>query len=173
MMRTLLPVVALGALGALGGACDDAKPKVDHAVDKVKNNTVVKKVDQALDKLDVDEVKQHLASAKDAMAKGLEAAEDCAWAARVADDVIKDAMKDPMTELRRLCSFDAPLGRATRAVVAAEKARAEMPGAPSLTECSSDDWAAAKREIEASPHKAEPRWSELVARWTKVCPDVR
>lgn len=165
MIRLLLLVVALGA-------CEDAKPKVDNAVDKVKNNSVVKKVDQTLDKLDLDEAKDHLAKAKDALAKGLDAAEDCSWAARIADDVIKDALKDPITELRRLCSFDAPLGRATKAVVAAEKARAEMPGAPSLTECSSDEWAAAKRDIEASPHKGEARWTELVARWTKVCPDA-
>jgi len=166
MKQLLLVALALAA-------CEDAKPKVDNAVDKVKNNSVVKKVDQAIDKLDVDDAKQHLANAKDMLVKGLEFAEDCSWAARIADDVLKDAAKDPVTELRRLCSFDAPLGRATRAVVAAEKARAEMPGAPSLTECSSDDWPAVKRDIETSPYKAEPRWTELVARWTKVCPDAR
>jgi len=165
MKRALLVVAVLVG-------CEDAKPTVDNAVDKVKNNSVVKKVDQALDKLDTDEVKERLSRAKDAIGKGLEAAEDCAWAARVADDVVKDAVKDPITELRRLCSFDAPVGRATRAVVAAEKARAEMPGAPSLTECSSDDWPAVKRDIEAGPHKADPRWTALVARWAKVCPDA-
>ncbi|MBL9013290.1 MAG: hypothetical protein JNL83_03885 [Myxococcales bacterium] len=164
MVRSLLAIVLALA------ACDEAKQKADKAVDTVKNNSAVQKVDKALDNLDLDEVKQHLASAKDAIGRGLEAAEDCAYAARIADDVVKDAMKDPVAELRRLCSFDAPLGRATKAVVAAEKAKADQPEAPSYTECSSDEWAKAKRDIEAGPHKGDARWTELQARWTKVCP---
>jgi len=149
-------------------ACESKK--VDDAVNKVKDNTVVKKVDKALDELDVDEAKQHLSSAKEAIGKGLEAAEACSWAARIADDVVKDAVKDPLKELKRLCSFDAPLARATKAVSNAEQARAEQPEAPSLTECSSDDWSNMKRAIEGSPHSGEPRWTELKARWAKVCP---
>jgi hypothetical protein len=146
---------------AFGAGCEDGKAKAKEAASKV---------DKALDELDVDEARRHLASAKDAVARGLDAAEDCAWAARIADDVVKDAVRDPVKELRRICSFDAPLARATRAVTSAEKARAELPEAPSLTECSSDEWAAARRVIEASPHASDPRWTELVERWNKVCP---
>lgn len=159
-MRRSFTLALLLALAVLG--CDDGT--------KTKAKEAVNKVDQAIDKLDADDAKQHLQRAKDSLAKGLDAAEDCAWAARIADDVVKGAIEDPVTELRRICSFDAPLGRATRAVVAAEKAKAEQPEAPSYTECSSDDWAAMKRQLDASPHASEPRWTELKARWAKVCP---
>jgi hypothetical protein len=145
-------------------ACDDGKAKAKEAV---------KKVDQAIDNLDVEEAKQHLSNAKDAVAKGLDAAEDCAWAARIADDVARDTIKDPVKELKRICSFDAPLARATKAVSTAEKAKAEQPEAPSLTECSSDDWATMKRTLDNSPFASEPRWTELKARWAKVCPDAK
>ena len=85
MVRSLLAVVLALA------ACDEAKQKADKAVDTVKNNSAVQKVDKALDNLDLDEVKAHLSSAKDAIGRGLEAAEDCAYAARIADDVVKNA----------------------------------------------------------------------------------
>lgn len=161
MVRTGILVVLAFAAG-----CDSS----DRAKVKEKAGEAVDKVDKAIDNLDVDEAKQHLSSAKDAIARGLDAAAECSWAARVADDVAKDAVKDPVRELKRLCSFDAPLGRATKAVVAAEKAKAEQPEAPSYTECSSDAWVTAGREIEATPHAGDPRWTDLKARWAKICP---
>lgn len=156
-MWRVIPLVLLAF------ACDSDKAKT-------KAKEAVNKVDKAIDNLDVDEAKQHLANAKDAVAKGLDAAEDCSWAARIADDVVKDTIKDPVKELKRICSFDAPLARATKAVVAAEKAKAEQPEAPSFTECSSDDWAAMKRQIDGSPNASDARWTELKARWAKICP---
>jgi hypothetical protein len=158
----MLRTVVLGLLAF--AACDNGKAKAKEAVNKV---------DKAIDDLDADEAKQHLTNAKDAVAKGLDAAEDCAWAARIADDVVKDAIKDPVKELKRICSFDAPLAKATKAVTTAEKAKAEQPEAPSLTECSSDDWANMKRQIDGSPNASEPRWTDLKARWAKVCPDAK
>src|SRR5689334_17384215 len=152
MERTICVLVAIAALGG----CKDGKEKMKEAA---------KDVDHAIDKLDLDEAKQHLANAKDAIAKGLDAVEDCTWATSVADNVVDN----PVVELRRLCSFDAPLGRATRAVEAAEKARAEQAGAPTLTECQSDSWAKAARDLDAK-FASEPKWLELKARWTKVCP---
>ncbi|HEU0033208.1 MAG TPA: hypothetical protein VFQ53_21395 [Kofleriaceae bacterium] len=154
--------IAIVVLLCAATACDEGT--------KTKAKEAVNKVDKAIDNFDAEDAKQHLASAKESLAKGLDAAEDCAWAARIADDVVKDALKDPVTELRRICSFEAPLGKATRAVVAAEKAKAEQPEAPSYTECSSDEWAAMKRTLDGSPFASEPRWTELKARWTKVCP---
>jgi hypothetical protein len=142
-------------------ACEDPKAKAKEAV---------RKVDNAIDNFDVDEAKQKLTSAKDAVAKGLEAAEECSWAARIADDVAKDAMKAPVKELKRICSFEAPLARATKAVQSAEKAKQEQPEAPSYTECSSDDYAKAKQQIEGSADASEARWTDLKARWVKVCP---
>jgi hypothetical protein len=141
--------------------CEDGKAKAKEAVDKV---------DKAIDNLDLEEAKQHLSNAKDAVAKGLDAAADCAWAARVADDAAKDALEAPVKELKRICSFDAPLAKALKALQNAEKAKAEQPEAPSLTECSSDDWANMKRELDGGPHASDPRWTELKTRWAKVCP---
>ncbi len=164
-MSRFLSVILI--LGGVAG-CEDGKSKMSAAADKV--GEVGKKVGGALDKLDVDEAKDKLSKAKDSIASGLEAAEECAWAARVGDEVLKEAAADPVKELRRVCSFEAPMGRATRAVARAEAAKAEQPQAPSLTECSSDDWASAKQKLEASPHAGEARWTELKARWTKVCP---
>jgi hypothetical protein len=145
-------------------ACEDPKAKAKEAV---------KKVDNAIDNFDLDDAKQKLSSAKDAVAKGLEAAEECSWAARIADDVVKDAMKEPIKELKRICSFDAPLARALKAVQNAEKAKQEQPEAPSYTECSSDDWANMKKQIDGSPNASEPRWTDLKARWAKVCPHAK
>ena len=152
-------VILLVVLAAIG--CEGGKEKAKEAANKV---------DKAIDDLDMDEAKQHLSNAKDAVAKGLDAAEDCAWAARIADDVVKDTIKDPVKELKRICSFDAPLARATKAVTAAEKAKQEQPDAPSYTECSSDDWANMRRKLDDGPHASDARWTELKARWANVCP---
>lgn len=145
-------------------ACD----REDRTQVKETARAAKDKVDKALDKLDVDEVKERLAKVRDALAQGLDTAVDCAWAAQIASDVIEGAAKDPATELRNLCRFDAPLGRATRAVTRAEKARAEQPGAPTLTECSSEDWDKARAALEPDFGTA-PRWVDLKARWAKVC----
>jgi hypothetical protein len=155
-MSRVIPLVLLAF-----AACDDGKAKAKEAVDKV---------DKAIDNLDLDEAKQHLSNAKDAIAKGLDAAAECSWAAKVADDAAKDALKEPIKELKRICSFEAPLGKALKALQNAEKAKAEQPEAPSLTECSSDDWANMKRELDGGPHANDPRWTELKTRWAKVCP---
>ena len=160
MRRIRFLVLCVAALAA----CDEGdRSKVKESAKAAKD-----KVDRALDKLDVDEVNQKLAAVRDAIAKGLDTAVDCAWAARIGDQVLEGAVKDPAAELRQLCSFDAPLGRATKAVTAAEKARAEQPEAPSLTECQSEQWDKAKAQLEPNFATA-PRWVDLKARWAKVC----
>jgi hypothetical protein len=146
MTRTLAAVLVLVAVAA----CDDGKAKVEAAAQKV---------DHAVDKLDRDEAAGHLATARAALAANTDPAEACTWV----------ASHPTATELARLCSFDVPMRHATMAVTAAEKARAEMPAAPSLTECSSDGWPAAKRALDRD-HPGEPAWTALVARWATVCP---
>lgn len=128
---------------------------------------VGKKVDKGLDKLDTDEVSGHLAAAKQAVAGGTEPHEACSFAGRATPT---DATKASLDELKKVCELEVPLGRATRAVVAAEKAKAEQPQAPSFTECSSDDWSAMKTKIEGGAHASDAKWAELKARWAKVCP---
>lgn len=151
-------------------ACDSKVDKLDKALDrmedKVKNNTVVQKVDKGLDKLDSDEASGHLSKAKEMVAKGEEPHEACSWVTRAASNSATDTVK----ELEKLCSLDVPLGKATKAVTAAEKAKAEQPSAPSLTECSSDEWAAMKTKIEGSSFASDSRWGDLKSRWAKVCP---
>lgn len=163
-MRSALFLVILAA------GCESKVDKLDQAIDKlgdkVKDNTVVQKVDKGLDKLDSDEASDHLAKAKEMIGKGEEPHEACSWVARAATSSATDTVK----ELARLCALDVPLARATKAVVAAEKAKAEQPSAPSLTECSSDDWAAMKTKIEGGAFASDARWGDLVARWNKVCP---
>ena len=152
MSRIAIVVAAF----VFAAACKDGKEQMKEAA---------KDVDKAIDHFDVDDATKHLVSAKDSIAKGLDAVVDCSWAATVAADVVKD----PITELRRLCSFDAPLGRATRAVEKAEKARAEQPEAPSLTECASDGYAKSAKELD-DKYPAEAKWIAVKARWAKVCP---
>lgn len=142
-------------------ACDDSK------VAKVKQLT--KKGDDVLEKFDFDEAKQHVANAKQALAAGTDPAEDCSWVARISGGDGPEATKAQVVELRRLCTIEVPLGRATRAVTAAEKAKVEQPEAPSYTECSSDEWAAAKQALDGSPASSDARWTGLKARWTKIC----
>ncbi len=145
-----------------GTPAPEAKPSL-----KDKAVKVVNKVDNGLDKLDADEATTHLAAAKESISGGGDAAPDCAWANSVTDAT--DAIRTQVKELRQLCSVDVPLAKATHAVVAAEKAKAEQPGAPSYTECSSDTWAKAKKQLDGS---TEPRWTDLQTRWKKVCPDA-
>jgi hypothetical protein len=152
-MRTI-GIVAL-ALSLV--ACKDAKSKLEEGAQKV---------DKAIDKLSVDDVKQHLQNAKDALAKGVDALEDCSWAERTSEN---EAIKASLDELKKVCNYDQPLARATRAVVRAEKAKAEQPEAPSYTECSDDDWAKMKQQLDAS-HADDAKWTALKGRWTKVCP---
>jgi hypothetical protein len=150
-------IVLLAILLLVG--CEDAKDKAKSAA---------RKVDNAVENLDVDEVKQHLQSAKDALARGAEAAEDCSWLER-AGSVDNATVKSSLDELRKICGFAQPLARAARAVARAEKAKAEQPEAPSYTECSDDDWARVKAELDASPHASDPQWTDLKTRWSKVC----
>jgi hypothetical protein len=140
-------------------ACDEGT--------KAKVKETAGKVDKAADKLDSDDAKDHLAKAQAALASGTDPAEDCSWVARQTDT---DATKLALDELRRVCNFDAPLARATQAIVRAEKARAEQPEAPSLTECQSDDWPAMKTKLDAA-YASDAKWTEVKARWTKVCPN--
>lgn len=130
--------------------CDDGKAKVESGV---------KKAEQVVDKLDRDEAAGHLAAAKAALAQGTDPAVPCTWV----------TSHPEATELARLCSFDVPLRRATVAVTKAEKARAEVPDAPTLTECMSDEWTKAKQKLDGA-YASEPAWTALAARWTKVCP---
>ncbi len=160
MPRTRCPGFVIPAFTILAVvACDDGKAKVQQ---------IGKKIDQTVERLDRDEAATHLAAAKDAVAKGLEPAEPCTWATSATADGAGESAKPTVAELRRLCSLDVPLGRATRATTQAEAARAEQPDAPSLTECSSDEWPKAKQRLDRD-HASEPRWTELKARWAKVC----
>jgi hypothetical protein len=160
MRSALLLILVLG--------CESKIDKLDKAIDKmedkVKNNTAVQKVDKGLDKLDTDEASDHLTKAKEMVAKGEEPMEACSWVDRAASSA-QD--KVPVKELQKLCQVDVPLTKATKAVVAAEKAKVEQPSAPSYTECSSDDWAAMKTKLEGT---GDARWSDLKVRWAKVCP---
>ncbi len=158
-MRSALLLVVVLILG-----CESKIDKaIDRMEDKVKSNTVVQKVDKGLDKLDTDEASDHLTKAKEMVAKGEEPMEACSWADRAGASSAQDTVK----QLQKLCQVDVPLTKASKAVVAAEKAKAEQPSAPSLTECSSDDWAAMKTKLEGT---SDSRWGELKARWAKVCP---
>lgn len=167
-------LVALWACDGKGGTGSDnpstskpdtAKPSMtDKAITGAKN--VVKKVDNAMDSMDTSEASDHLAHAKASVEGGGDAAEDCAWVRNApANDAIAATVKD----LKELCAAAVPLGKATKAVVAAEKAKQEQPGAPSYTECSSDSWAKAKRDLSSSSDK---RWTDLQARWKAVCGDA-
>lgn len=157
-------VVAVAAVAALVlAACDSG------TADKAKE--IGKKVDNVVTKLDTDEAATHLAQAKEAIGKGTEPAEACTWAGSATANNAAAAAKPSIDELRRLCSLDVPLLRATRAVTAAEAARAEQPQAPSLTECSSDEWPKAQQRLDRE-HASDPRWTELKARWTKICPAI-
>lgn len=162
-MRSVLLLIALTA-------CDSKVDKLDKALDKmgdkVKDNSVVKSVDKGLDKLDSDEASTHLAKAKEMIGNGENPAEACSWVTRAGTNTATDAVK----ELDKLCKLDVPLAAATKAVVTAEKAKAEQPQAPSLTECSSDEWAQTKTKIEGSSFASDSRWTDLKGRWTKVCP---
>ena len=132
----------------------------DMVPDKVKS--AVNAVDKGLDKLDSDEVNEHVKSAQEKIARGEEPHEDCSWARGAADS-------DGKKMLVQLCSYDVPMIRARRALTAAEKARAEMKDAPSLTECSSDEWAAAKAKLDAE-YSGKAEWNDFKARWAKACP---
>lgn len=145
-MHRIAPLALIVALGA----CDSAKSKVEAAADKAG---------QAVDKLERDEAAGHLAAAKAALAGGTDPAEACTYV----------ASHPEQAELRRLCSFDVPMRHATLAVTMAEKARAELPEAPTLTECQSDGWAKAKAALDRD-HGSEAAWTALAARWAKACP---
>jgi len=166
-MRSVLLLVMLGTIAGCESKVDKLDQALDRLEDKVKSNSTVQKVDKGLDKLDSDEATGHLAKAKEMIAKGEEPAEACSWVTRAGTNTATDAVK----ELDKLCQVDVPLGRATRAVVAAEKAKAEQPSAPSFTECSSDEWAQTKAKLDGSSFASDARWSELKTRWSKVCPN--
>ncbi len=146
MIRTLSVILMLTAIVA----CDNGKAKVEAAA---------KKADQVVDKLDRDEAADMLASARSALAQNTDPAEACSWV----------TSHPTATELARLCSFDVPMRHATLAVTMAEKARAEQPGAPTLTECSSDEWTKAKAKLDGA-YASDAAWTALAARWTKICP---
>jgi len=153
-------------LVVLTAACESKVDKLDKALDKLEDKVDNNRVAKGLDKLDTDEAEQHLTSAREALSKGADPAEDCSWVARAGQGT--DKTRDTVAQLDRLCRLELPLSRATKAVVAAEKAKAEQPEAPSLTECSSDEWAAAKKTLDAA-FGGEATWKDLQARWTKVC----
>jgi hypothetical protein len=154
-MRTWLVVVLLLA------ACNEKTKKAKESVEGA-----VEKVDKVMDKDDKADVDSHLTHAKAEVAAGRDPAEDCSWVER------QTGTAASLTELRAFCDWDAPLARATAAVVRAEKAKAEQPEAPTLTECQSDDWPAMKAKLDAKT-STDPRWPDLEARWAKVCPDQK
>jgi hypothetical protein len=156
MWRTgLMVVVALCA-------CDEGT--------KTKAKETAKKVDNAVDKFEKNDATEHVAHANAQITAGNDPAEDCSW---LAAQTSTDATKPALAELGAICNFDAPLARAKAAVVRAEKAHAEVPEAPTLTECQSDDWANMKAKIEAGPSVGDAKWGDLKARWAKVCPDQK
>ncbi|HEY5938672.1 MAG TPA: hypothetical protein VIU61_28670 [Kofleriaceae bacterium] len=142
-------------LVSLVAGCDDPKGKVTGAA---------KKADQALENLDKSEAAGHLAKAREAVAAGQEPHDACSWVARTTDTSNQDVV-----QLRRVCKFEVPMQKARAAADKARKAREEQPEAPSLTECSSDDWAAAKKILDAE-FSDDATWSALKTSWTKVCP---
>lgn len=148
MKRTLAAGLMLTALFA----CDEGKAK-----DKI--NAATKKADEVVDKLERGEAADQLAAARASLAQGTDPGEPCTWV----------TTHPEATELARLCGFDLPMRHATLAVTMAEKARAEQPDAPTLTECSSDEWTRAKQKLDGA-HASEPAWTALAARWAKVCP---
>jgi hypothetical protein len=150
MVRTLLLLSLVGCLG-----CDDPKAKVTGAA---------KKADQALENLDKSEAAGHLAKAREAVAAGQEPHDACSWVARTTDTTNQDVV-----QLRRVCKFEVPMQKARAAADKAKRARDEQPEAPSLTECASDEWAAAKKTLDAD-FADDAAWTTLKATWTKVCP---
>ena len=166
MSRTLLLVAVLGA------GCEGKGEQVDkageRAVEKAKDmvpdkvKSAANAVDKTLDKLDSDEAKEHVQNAQAMIARGEEPREDCGWASRA-------AASDEAKQLQQLCAFDVPMLRARKALVAAEKARAEQKDAPSLTECSSDEWASVKAKLDAD-YSTKAEWVDVKARWAKACP---
>ena len=144
-------------------ACESKVDKLDKALDKLEDKVENNKVSKTLDKLDSDEANQHLTSARELIGKGGDAPEDCSWAQRT---------PAAPAELVRLCTVDVPLAKATKAVTAAEAAKTAQPEAPSYTECSSDAWSAARRKLD-DKLGSDPKWSDLKARWAKVCPDAK
>lgn len=155
MLRTLA-ALALVLLAACEGGADKAKE-------------IGKKIDNVADKLDTSEAATHLAQAKEAVAKNTEPSEACSWLKSSAAQNAAAAAKPTIEELRVLCTRTVPLMRATTAVKAAEAARAEQPQAPSLTECSSDTWAKEKVALDRD-FASDPLWTDLKARWEKICP---
>ncbi len=163
MIRTALVATLL-----LMTACEGAKDKAAAGLDKVDKAT-----DKVVGALDGDDLAKQLASAQAAIANNKEPTAECAWFSQTPDGAKAGHLSGAAGEFKQLCSFDAPLIGATRAVVAAEKARAEQPQAPSLTECSSDTWFQVQRTLDQSMYNGVIRWTELKARWAKVCPDAK
>jgi hypothetical protein len=157
-MRTWLVVVLLVA------ACNEKTKKAKESVEGA-----VKKVDKVMDKDDNADVDSHLSHAIAEFKEGRDPAEDCSWLARQTETA---ATRTALTEFNVICEWDAPLARATAAVVRAEKAKSEQPEAPTLTECQSDDWPAMKAKLDNSS-VGDDRWPALKARWAKVCPDEK
>ncbi|MBA3463353.1 MAG: hypothetical protein H0T46_25580 [Deltaproteobacteria bacterium] len=161
-----------GGAGGGGTTNDGVGDKIDkagdRAADKMKDmvpdkvKSAANAVDKSLDKLDADEVAEHVKNAQDMIARGEEPREDCGWAARAQDSEGKKM-------LLQLCAYEVPMIRARRALVAAEKARAEQRDAPSLTECSSDEWANVKAKLDTD-HGGKAEWTDFKARWAKACP---
>lgn len=159
-------------VAVLCAGCEGKAEKVDNAADRAvdkakemvpdKVKSAANAVDKGLDKLDSDEAKEHVQNAQAMIARGEEPRADCGWADNAPDG-------DERKLLKQLCSFDVPMIRARRALVAAEKARAEQKDAPSLTECSSDEWAGVKAKLDAD-FSTRAEWVDLKTRWAKACP---
>jgi hypothetical protein len=154
-MRTWLMVMLLVV------ACDEGT--------KTKAKETAKKVDNAMDTMDKNDATDRVAHATAEVAAGNDPAEDCSW---LTTQTPTDATRPALAKLRAICDFEAPLARASAAVVRAEKARAEQQEAPSLTECQSDDWVNMKAKLEKHGVPVA-RLDDLKARWAKVCPDSK
>lgn len=171
-MSRVLFLVAVLCSGCESKSSSGVGDKIDkageRAADKVKDmvpdkvKSAANAVDKTLDKLDADEIAEHVKNAQDMIARGEVPREDCGWAERAPDSEGKKT-------LQQLCGFDVSMIRARRALAAAEKARAEQKDAPSLTECSSDEWANVKAKLDAD-YSGKAEWTDLKGRWAKACP---
>jgi hypothetical protein len=161
MVRFALLALALCASAA---ACDDGASKAKEAVNKAD-----KAVDKAQEAIDGDEAGKQLAAASQAFAAGKEAPEACSWARSAAADQVAASGRASVATLRDLCELETPLARALAAVEKAEKARAEQPQAPTLTECQSETWSQAAASLDGK-YADNARWTGLKARWAKACP---
>ncbi len=138
-------------------ACsEETKQKVKDKADKV---------DKALDESDQSDFAERITEIRAAMTAGQSTTAKCAGALSLAEgDTSANA-----NEIRTLCEHDVPLASATRAVEAAEKARAAAKPGDVVSECFEAAWETANDKLSAK-HPTDPAFVALKDRWAKACP---